>query len=121
MFDTGITIVRVFVVLTAFILASFAMATEDPYAEPAEPGLPPSDMVLDLSRTAVVVTDPQIDFLSEDGVTWGIVGASVTENGTVENIERLFKAAKQAGVVVMISPHYYYPTDKGWKFEGALE
>jgi nicotinamidase-related amidase len=21
----------------------------------------------------------------------------------------------------MISPHYYYPTDHGWKFEGALE
>jgi nicotinamidase-related amidase len=22
---------------------------------------------------------------------------------------------------VFISPHYYYPTDHGWKFEGALE
>jgi nicotinamidase-related amidase len=22
---------------------------------------------------------------------------------------------------VFISPHYYYPTDKGWKFEGTLE
>jgi len=22
---------------------------------------------------------------------------------------------------VAVSPHYYYPTDKGWKFEGALE
>ena len=21
----------------------------------------------------------------------------------------------------MVSPHYYFPTDKGWKFEGALE
>jgi biuret amidohydrolase len=39
-------------------------------------------MELDLSRTAVGVTDPQIDFLS---------------------------------------PHWYYPTDHGWKFEGALE
>ncbi len=78
-------------------------------------------MELNLPRTALVVTDPQIDFLSEDGVTWGLVGESVTENNTVENIERLFKAAKKAGVTVMISPHYYYPTDKGWKFEGALE
>ena len=33
----------------------------------------------------------------------------------------MFKAAKKAGIEVMISPHYYYPTDKGWKFEGALE
>jgi len=78
-------------------------------------------MELNLPRTALVVTDPQIDFLSEDGVTWGIVGESVTEQNTVENIERLFKTAKMAGMTVMISPHYYYPTDKGWKFEGALE
>jgi nicotinamidase-related amidase len=97
------------------------MAADDPYAEPETPGLPPSNMELNLPRTAVVVTDPQIDFLSEDGVTWGIVGRSVTENNTVENIGRLFKAAKTAGVTVMVSPHYYYPTDKGWKFEGALE
>ena len=31
--------------------------------------------------TAVVVTDPQNDFLSPDGVTWGLVGESVKENG----------------------------------------
>ena len=53
--------------------------------------------------------------------TWKLVGESVTEHNTVENIERLFKAAKKAGIEVMVSPHYYYPTDKGWKFEGALE
>ncbi len=54
-------------------------------------------------------------------MTWGLVGESVTEHNTVENIERLFKTAKKAGVTVMVSPHYYFPTDKGWKFEGALE
>ena len=71
--------------------------------------------------TALVVTDPQNDFLSPDGVTWGLVGQSVTENHTVENIEALFKAAKANDVPVFISPHYYYPTDHGWKFEGTLE
>jgi len=94
---------------------------DDPYAEPESPALPPSTMELDLPRTALVVTDPQIDFLSEDGVTWGMVGKNVTANKTVENIERLFKAAKENNVIVMISPHYYFPTDHGWKFEGALE
>lgn len=93
----------------------------NPYADPAEPALPPSNMKLDLSRAALVVTDPQIDFLSPDGVTWGVVGKSVTEHNTVENIEALFKAAKAADITVAISPHYYYPTDHGWKFEGALE
>ncbi len=83
--------------------------------------LPDPGMTIDTERTALVVTDPQNDFLSPDGVTWGVVGESVTENNTVENIESLFKAAKAADLPVFISPHYYFPTDKGWKFEGALE
>ena len=70
---------------------------------------------------AIVITDPQNDFLSPDGVTWGMVGESVVENGTVDHIEELFEAAKAAGFQVFVSPHYYYPTDHGWKFEGTLE
>lgn len=83
--------------------------------------LPNPGMTIDPKRTALVITDPQNDFLSPKGVTWGVVGESVTENKTVENIERLFKAAKQKGIPLFISPHYYYPTDHGWRFEGALE
>ncbi|WP_417424054.1 cysteine hydrolase [Hoeflea sp.] len=109
------------VAATPFVAGSAAAQTADRYADPAEPALPPSDMKLDLSRAALVVTDPQIDFLSPDGVTWGVVGQSVTEHDTVANIERLFKAAKAADITVAVSPHYYYPTDHGWKFEGALE
>jgi nicotinamidase-related amidase len=101
--------------------SGLSQAASDPYAPPAKPALPPSDMVLDLKRTALVITDPQIDFLSPDGVTWGVVGASVTEHNTVANIGRLFEAAKQIDMTVAVSPHYYYPTDKGWKFEGGLE
>ncbi len=84
-------------------------------------GLPDPGMTIDPERTALVVTDPQNDFLSPEGVTWNLVGKSVTENHTVDNIERLFKSAKENGLPVFISPHYYYPTDHGWKFEGALE
>lgn len=83
--------------------------------------LPNPGMKIDRSNTALVVTDPQNDFLSKDGVTWGVVGESVEENNTVENIESLFKAAKENGFEVFVSPHYYYKTDHGWKFEGALE
>ena len=71
--------------------------------------------------TALVVTDPQNDFLSEQGVVWGLVGDSVIENKTVEHIEALFKAAKDAGFDVFVSPHYYFPTDHGWKFGGTVE
>jgi len=83
--------------------------------------LPDPGMQIDPQRTAVLITDPQNDFLSPGGVTWGVVGNSVTENHTVENIESLMKAAKAQGLPVFVSPHYYYPTDHGWQFEGALE
>jgi nicotinamidase-related amidase len=76
---------------------------------------------IDPERTAVVITDPQNDFLSPDGATWGLVGKSVTENKTVAHIESLMKTAKETNIPVFISPHYYYPTDHGWKFEGTLE
>ena len=61
--------------------------------------------------TALLVIDPQNDFLSPAGVTWGVVGQSVTENQTVDHIERLFRAAKNASLPVFVSPHYYYPND----------
>ena len=83
--------------------------------------LPDPGMDIAAGRTALLITDPQNDFLSPDGVTWGVVGKSVTENNTVGNIEALFKAAKANNMPVFVSPHYYYPTDHGWKFEGALE
>ena len=96
-------------------------SANNPYADPANPALPPSDMKLDFERLALVITDPQVDFLSPKGVAWGVVGENVTELDTVKNIGRLFVAAKQAGITVAVSPHYYFPTDHGWKFEGALE
>ncbi len=73
------------------------------------------------SDTALVVIDPQNDVLSEKGVSWGLVGDSVKENGTVENLARLFAAAKGADFGVFISPHYLYPHDQAWRFGGAVE
>ncbi len=71
--------------------------------------------------TALVITDPQVDFLSPEGVTWGVVGKSVQENNTVDNLESLFKWAEENDVLVFVSPHYDYPHDHGWEIEGVLE
>lgn len=87
----------------------------------ADAPIPRPGIKLAKGHVAVVVTDPQNDFLSTNGVAWSVVGQSVTENKTVENVESLFRVAKRANVPVCISPHYYYPHDHGWKFEGALE
>ncbi len=101
----------------AVAVASVSLAM---FGGSAAPQLPDPGMVVD-DRTALVITDPQNDFLSPDGVTWGVVGESVTANNTVANIETLLQTAKQSGIGVFVSPHYYYPTDNGWQFEGALE
>ncbi len=78
-------------------------------------------MDINKDDTAVVFIDPQNEVLSDKGLAWGAVGDSVRENKTVENMERIFKAAKGNGFEVFISPHYFYPTDNGWKFDGPLE
>jgi nicotinamidase-related amidase len=78
-------------------------------------------MNINKNDTAVVFIDPQNEVLSNKGGAWGAVGDSVKENKTVENMERIFKAAKQIGFEVFISPHYFFPTDRGWKFNGPLE
>jgi nicotinamidase-related amidase len=77
-------------------------------------------MTMTPGRTALVLTDPQNDFLSPEGVTWGVVGDSVTANGTVAHIGQLLESAKKNDVPVYVSPHYYFPTDGGWKCGGAV-
>jgi len=88
---------------------------------PVGAALPDPGMEIDACNTALVITDPQNDFLSPDGVAWGVVGDSVKDNGTVANIEALLEAAKEQGYEVFVSPHYYYPHDHEWQFGGALE
>jgi nicotinamidase-related amidase len=83
--------------------------------------LPKPGFTVDRGRTAVVVTDPQRDFLSEDGVVWQVVGQSVQDNDTVAHLAQLLEAAHGAGIPVFVSPHYYYPHDHAWNFGGALE
>lgn len=91
------------------------------YADPENPALPPSTFRLDLSRAALVVTDPQIDFLSPKGAAYGAFGASIEEIGTVPNLLQLFLAAKRADIPVVISPHYYYKHDHAWDFAAPGE
>jgi nicotinamidase-related amidase len=98
-------------------IAQAATATTPPVND----GLPQPGFDIEVGSTAIVITDPQNDFLSPNGVTWGVVGESVTENGTVENLETLFQTAENTGMPVFVSPHYYFEHDHKWKFEGALE
>jgi nicotinamidase-related amidase len=83
--------------------------------------LPETGFRLDRAKAALVVIDPQNDFLSPSGVSWPFFGESITENNTVANLDVLFKASKAAAITVAVSPHYYYPCDHKWHFGGPLE
>jgi len=76
---------------------------------------------IDNDATAVVIIDPQNDVLSPTGKNWDSVGASVTENNTVQHLLDIFVAARASDFGVFISPHYFYPTDSSWQFNGPLE
>ena len=83
--------------------------------------LPDAEFVWERPRAALVVIDPQNDFLSPDGAGWPVFGQGVTENNTVANLARLFEAAKSGDMTVAISPHYEYPADGKWRFGGPAE
>ena len=78
-------------------------------------------MNIDQNDTAVVFIDPQNEVLSDRGLAWPLVHESLRENDTIANMEMIFKTAKAQGFAVFISPHYFYPVDRGWKFNGPLE
>jgi nicotinamidase-related amidase len=105
----------------ATVIPGTAEAAGNAYEDTKDSKLPDPGMQLDLTRAALVVIDPQIDFMSPKGAGWPVTGESVTEQNLVPNLVRLFQASKRAGITVAISPHYYYPHDHRWKFQGPLE
>ena len=60
------------IIKTLGAIASLTAAISSALAELPDPG-----MQIEKARTALVVTDPQNDFLSPEGVTWSVVGKNV--------------------------------------------
>ena len=71
-------------------------------------------MKVDLATTALAFTDLHNDFLSPNGKAYPLIEESLKKNNTADNIERLLRAAKNVGMHVFLSPHYYYPHDHRW-------
>jgi len=77
--------------------------------------------VLDKAHTAVVITDPQNDFLSENGKLYGLLADNMKELNTIANIETLMKAAKSEDVTLAVDPLVYNALDVDWSRAGALQ
>ena len=73
--------------------------------------LPRETLDIDLETTAIFITDPQNDFISEGGAAWAFVGEQVVEDNVVEHQVQLRETAKQVGIPVFYSPHTYTEMD----------
>lgn len=76
---------------------------------------------IDKQHTAVLVTDPQNDFLHKDGKLYGLLKENMQALGTVKNIESLMQAAKQYGVTLAVDPLVYTKADGNWANAGKLQ
>lgn len=80
-----------------------------------------STLVLDRESAALLITDPQNDFLATDGVAYGLFSDNLKQLNTIDNIGALFTTAHRNSVPVFVSPHAYYSHDDRWQFRGALQ
>jgi nicotinamidase-related amidase len=103
---------QIITVITAAstILISSANADSGDYVY-KQKFMPLETVKLDLSTTALFVTDPQNDFLSEKSPAWGLVGPTVIRNKVVEKEKMLKELGKELGVPLFYSTHMYTPKD----------
>jgi nicotinamidase-related amidase len=79
-------------------------------------------MNINPERTALVIVDPQVDFLSPRSVVWDLVGEQVEKNGVVEHLVALKHAAEGAGIPVVYSPHYFSDHEySGWRHLNMID
>ncbi|SDW09739.1 isochorismatase family cysteine hydrolase [Paenibacillus sp. CF384] len=70
-------------------------------------------------NTAIVITDPQNDFLSPGGKGYHLTKPIIDHYNTLGNLELLMSTALSKGYQLFISPHYIFPHDYSWQFTGA--
>ena len=103
------------------LLPSFAAADSGDYVY-KQSFMPRETVEIDLATTAMFVTDPQNDFLSEDSPAWVLVGPTVIKNKVVEKEKALKALAKELGVPVFYSTHMYTPQEfANWKSLNGID
>ena len=99
------------------LLMGASMAMGAFAATAAESNLP----TFDKAHTAIVITDPQKDFLDKDGKLYGLVAPNMEQLGTISNIETLMQTSKAANVTLAVDPLVYTRLDINWANAGALQ
>ena len=84
--------------------------------------MPKETVKIDLSKTAMFVTDPQNDFLSKESPAWGLVGPGVVKHNVVAKEKTLKSLAMKLDIPVFYSTHIYTPQDfANWKSLNGID
>jgi nicotinamidase-related amidase len=79
-------------------------------------------MEISTGHTALVIVDPQVDFLSPESVVWDLVGEQVEKNAVVGHLVALKAATERAGIPVFYSPHYFSDHEyAGWRHLNTID
>jgi nicotinamidase-related amidase len=62
-------------------------------------------------RTALLVTDPVNDVLSEGGAAWELTRSTVTQHDVIGHLKRAIEGARQRGIPVLFGPMAYTEED----------
>lgn len=99
-------------ILASVVLVLTASADQEAFA---------MQPTFDKNRTAIVITDPQRDFLSSDGKLFGLVKDNMERLDTINNIEALMKASKRAGIKLAVDPLVFTKVDLSRVSAGVLQ
>jgi len=71
--------------------------------------MPRETVEIDLSKTAMFVTDPQNDFLSEKSPAWGLVGDARANDSVTDLLSDRYGFARQHRFIHRASPRFSPP------------
>lgn len=84
--------------------------------------MPKKTIDLELKKTAILVIDPQNDFMSDESPIWALVGPHVEGQNIVEHISQLKNTAEKNDMFVFYSPHMYTQNDlKEWQSLNGID
>ena len=78
-------------------------------------------MEINAERTALVIIDPHVDYMSPDSVVWDLVGEQVIKTGIVQHLVELRAAAERAGIPVVYSPHWFSHEYESWRHLNKID
>jgi nicotinamidase-related amidase len=76
---------------------------------------------INTKRTALVIIDPHVDYMSPESVVWDLVGEQVVKTGIVEHLVALKEAAERAGIPVIYSPHRFHSEYGSWRHLNKID